>query len=468
MTSLRLHSSRCVLGRRPEELRMEPARVLIEDGLITEVHPGDPVAGDELLGEQILAPAFVNAHTHLALHACRGLTAPQHLRGNLVEDLFFRVEAELEPEDVEAFARVAALECLLHGVGTVFDHYYHGLATARAVRDCGLAAVIAPTLQDLSGPGAHLAESALAQSVELDTGPWRAAGVVAAVGPHATDTVSARLWGQALDLAQERGLLVHAHVAQSAQEAQRCLSAHGCSPVAWLEREGFLERPVRQLLVHALFVSAADLRRLDPHHQVLGANPFSQTQFGFPAAVEDWDAAGLDWVVGTDCGASNDSMDVQKELRLLATQTSWSVTHSLEHAALVRQLDATTVQALESRRQSAADRAPSDPRKLLHRVWAAPERLVGQMNFGVIEAGARAQLLVLDPEDPALWPGTDPWRGLAFSSLTSAIRSVIAGGQWLGRPGHPRACLEEPQVRAWIDEASRRHAGLLRRAAIAG
>jgi Predicted metal-dependent hydrolase with the TIM-barrel fold len=42
------------------------------------------------LGERIVAPAFVNSHTHLAMSALRGLTSVDDMAGNVVEDLFFR------------------------------------------------------------------------------------------------------------------------------------------------------------------------------------------------------------------------------------------------------------------------------------------------------------------------------------------------------------------------------------------
>jgi 5-methylthioadenosine/S-adenosylhomocysteine deaminase len=464
VTDLILHSDRCVLGESPGALRLAAARVVLRDGTIASVEEGGPADGAHRLGGQLLAPAFVNAHTHLALHACRGLANQDLLRGNLVEDVFYAVEEHLQPADVEAFARVAALECLLAGVGTVFDHYYHGSATARAVRECGLAAIVAPTLQDVAGPGSDAAEAALAATVELDQPGWARAGIRPAVGPHATDTVSVDLWRRALEIAEDRDLLLHAHVAQSAEETLRCLELHGCGPVEWMHREGLLGSSARQLLVHGLFVSDAELKRLDSARHALCACPYSQMQFGFPAPVPEWEAGGAAWFIGTDTGASNDSMDVQKELRAVAGMTTAQVTWSRERVDLRAGISAERVAAVDRARRISDGDPLRDPRHLLHRIWAGPGKWCGGLKAGVIEEGARAQLLVIDPEHPALWPARDPFRALAFGSVGTAITGVIAAGRWVGEPGDPGACLREPVAREWFDEANRRHRELMERA----
>ena len=99
-------------------------------------------------GDRLITPAFVNAHSHLALGFLRGAAPPSVLRGNMVRQFYFEIEERLEPGDVEAFARMGAFESLLHGVGLVWDHYYHGVSVARALVTTGLAGVVAP---DASG-----------------------------------------------------------------------------------------------------------------------------------------------------------------------------------------------------------------------------------------------------------------------------------------------------------------------------
>ena len=105
---MRIHSDRVVLGAGPE-LRVAAATVTVEGGRITavdeEARPAEPV--DVELGRLALSPAFIDAHTHLAMTAFRGLTRADDLAGNVVEDLFFRLESALAPGDVRAFTLIA-------------------------------------------------------------------------------------------------------------------------------------------------------------------------------------------------------------------------------------------------------------------------------------------------------------------------------------------------------------------------
>ncbi|KAJ1637929.1 hypothetical protein T492DRAFT_859187 [Pavlovales sp. CCMP2436] len=175
-----------------------PAAVTVDGSTITAVVRCDaPPAGCERLvdlGDQLLTPAFINAHTHLPMAALRGVEGcAKAMGGDVVKDLFFK--RLMTPDDVRAFTRMGAYESLLCGVGLVYEHYYHGRAIADALSDTGLAGVVAPTLQDLSGPGVPWLEQALLDTAEIaDDERLRKCGIFAALGPHATDTVSDALW----------------------------------------------------------------------------------------------------------------------------------------------------------------------------------------------------------------------------------------------------------------------------------
>lgn len=460
-SDLSLRSQRCLVTDPDGAQRWSAARIDVRGGTIVRIDaPGNeaPPEDDGVvvdLGDQLVVPAFVNAHTHLALHGLRGVQVDLH--GNVVEDLFYRWEAVLTADDVRAFARLGAIECALHGVGVVFDHYYFAESVAEALRDVGLAGVIAPTLQDRGGPGIGGAETALAATDALLDEHWARVGIVPALGPHATDTVSAELWGEALDLAEENGLPLHAHVAQSAEEVHRCLERHGRSPVAWMQHEGLLDSSTKQLLVHALFLDDADFARLDPTRHVLGACPYSQMKFGFPAPVDRWQGRGLHWVTGTDCAPTNDSMNVQKELRLLAGQAAFDVTYGASAARRGAAIDADAVDATEAARHAVPD-AMRDPSRLLASVWSVPGDFHAGLPTGALAVGRRADIAIFDAHHPSLWPADDPLAGLAYGDPSPALESLMVGGRWVGERGDVAALLRRDAVRSWIDEATRRAA----------
>ena len=115
-----------------------------------------------------------------------------------------------------------------------------------------------------------------------------------------------------------------------------------------------------------------------------------------------------------------------------------------------------------------AEHPVADPEHPGYRHVGRPPRRVepeDQKQGHALEAGL--VLRQIDPHHPALWPATEPWRGLALGGLVPAISGVIAGGAWVGEPGRPEACLDLPEVREWIAEATARHRALLERAGLA-
>ena len=232
------------------------------------------------LGNDLVTPAFINAHTHLSMSVFRGLETSA-FGGNVVEDLYYRLETNLSADDVKAFARFAAYEAMLAGTGLVWDHYYFAEALADGLAEIGMPAVIAPTLQDLHGPGTEQLDRQLDATRNLDTPSWEAKGIFAALGPHATDTVSDALWETVGSVAESRELPIHAHVAQSPEEYGRMNDRHGLSPVAFLKSCGIVDLQVPKLWVHGLYVSQSDLDLLKRTRTVLGYCPYSQVQFGF-------------------------------------------------------------------------------------------------------------------------------------------------------------------------------------------
>lgn len=459
-----LYADRVVLGGGASPLAVGPATITIDDGRIVAIAEGERSGEvDDDLGDMIVAPAFINAHTHLSMVAFRGLITHKQLRGNVVEELFFRLETALQAEDVRAFTRLGAYESLRHGVARVWDHYYFAEAVAEGMADVGLRGVVAPTLQDLGGPGCEQREAQLVATEALTQDRYASRGIHAALGPHATDTVSESLWTELCGVASRLDLPVHVHVAQSVEEYQRIDERHGCSPIAWLDRIGVLQSAPRLLAIHSIFVSDDDLRRLDATRHTLGYCPLSAQQFCFPAHITSWEAAGLPWIVGTDCAVSNDAMNVQRELPAVAGVRGYAPSSGEAYAAFRGAPTAESATRTDHVRIEALDAARDllDPASLLSRVWSIPGALHPAVKTGVIETGAEADLIVLDPNHPALWPARDVLRGLAFCDTSSALEGVMVGGRWRVNVGEMHMLLRGPDYADALREANERLERLL-------
>jgi len=388
----------------------------------------------------LLLPAMVNGHAHLAMGAFRGITDAESFKGNVVEDLFFKLEGSLTEEDVRAFARMGCWESMLAGVGAAWEHYYFGDALASAFADTGFSGVIAPTIQDLSGPGTVLRgcdwEASMDTTISLhqDKG-LQQKGIFAALGPHATDTISPSLWKKIASTAEQERLPLHSHVSQSIEEYRRSMQRNGCSPVKFLQQQGVLEADASMLLVHSMFVSSRDLELLDPNKHVLGLCPASAVQFGFPCNYQAWDAAGFKIALGTDAACSNDGMNVQQEMRLLAGGHIFGVMSSTEMQKFEKEGEG--AEAVQEARQRLFDASlMNSPRKLFSTVSSNAGQMHPLVKMGEIREGSLANLLVVDRDHPNLWPSTAPLRTVCYANLSPCIQGLMVAGKWVGEVGN--------------------------------
>ena len=419
------------------------------------------------LGDALLTPAFVDVHTHLGLVVLRGTGVEEASAGDVVEDLFYSFEHLLSPEDVDCFVRMGAYEALLNGTGLVWDHYFYGETVARALSEVGLCGVVAPTLEDVFGPQTQQVEAQLEATIALASGQ-APPGIFAALGPHATDTVSLGLWEQVAQLAEAHHLPIHAHLAQSLGEVERTRAREGCTPVELLERSGVLASAPTALLVHDLYVTRDELTRLAQAkaYVQMGFCPRSQRIFAFPADPRLWDAAGLDWALGTDCPASNDTASMTHELSALAGLVGHQTSATPAYQAFLDGGDPGEVWAARQRAHAeVADQV--SPSALLSRAWSVPGDLHPQVRAGVIQPGALANFILWDTEHPAMWPCESPLRALAYSAPSAAIQQVMTRGQWRGTRGEfQRSIVDTEDYRAVFAEATARRSVLLYKAGL--
>ena len=414
------------------------------------------------VGSSPVVPAFVNGHSHLALAPLRGIASLARRTKNVVTDTFFRFEQHLTAADVRVFSRLGAFESALHGVGQVWDHYYFGEEVAEALSEVGLGGFVAPTLQDLSGPGAAQSGEELAATLRIHSSTrLRDAGVCAALGPHASDTVSCELFQQVADVARQEGLSVHLHLAQSAEEIEAGGGRFpgGLSEVV-LGRLG----GAKVVVAHGLYLDDTEVGKLASAGCVLAYCPYSQLQFGFLSPLAAWLRAGGGWSLGTDCVASNDALDVQRELALVGGEASLFASFSEERQGFASFGSLKAARATEARRITLLGQTDiAEPDRLLDGLFGWYLEALTGIPSGIKEGGW-AHLLVLDPDHPALYPGDDLARTVAYGSTSGAINFSIMAGKVRGREaGLRRELLGCELYRETLSEARRRRRELFLR-----
>ena len=428
-------------------------------------------AASHWYGDDLITPGFVDSHTHLALGFLRGRLESESIGANLVEDLFFKLEEKITAADVSAFTRMGAYESMLSGTTFVWDHYYHADAIADALIQVGLTGAVAATLQDLSGPGKNDWEAGLTFTQALHSSEYHSQlGISAALGPHATDTVSEDLWQKIIEVAEKNALPIHCHVAQSPEEFQRIQTNFGCTPVDYLRRLGVIDAKTEKLFVHMIYVGHKDLQFCKSDSVRLVACPHSQMIFHFPAAFLDWWTSGVNWGLGTDCAASNDSLRVQSELRTVANWPMTALSHSSEFSEFRKSASVVQAQGLAALRRAVLENSPSavSLQSLLNIAFLGQSsaRPVHPKVNG-LTPGSYANLLIWNWDDPVFWPGHNPLHALVYSDVQPALKGVMTLGKSRGTVGDlRRSILCSSEYKAARREATERLNSLLDRAGL--
>jgi cytosine/adenosine deaminase-related metal-dependent hydrolase len=309
---------------------IESGTVVVEGDIIIWVGPRAlaPPGRDVELGDVILAPGLVNAHTHLDLTVMRGrfggLTFFEWIRA------LTAARTELSAEQLLDSVRTGIREGLLAGITTYADTT-PGDAPFEAMRELGVRGI---AYRELFGPDPRQCEASMAglrEAVAL----MRAREtplVRVGVSPHAPYSVSDELFTAVADFARSESLPIATHVAESEDESQLVSSADGAfaeflrgraitveprgrTPVDMLERRGVLGP--NALLIHCIRCDERDIVTIAKHRCGVATCPMSNRYFGHGAApVAAMLDANIRVGVGSDSMASNDRMDVLREARL--------------------------------------------------------------------------------------------------------------------------------------------------------
>lgn len=425
---------------------LEDGTVITERDRIVWVGPRAhaPAGGrDEELGDSILTPGLVNAHTHLELTMMRGF----------LEDLPFfdwvrlltRARAEvLTAADASDAALLGVAEGLRAGI-TTFGDTADSAAPFDALRALGARGI---AFREVFGPDPAEATIALARlqaavaEMRKDATPLVRVGV----SPHSPYSVSNALFSAVGSWAKQEALPLAIHLAESEEEdalVQRAegpfadyLRARGIAVVRRapasvpLVRVAGLARP-DTLLIHCVRVSPEDIRALANAGCGIAHCPVSNAKLGHGVApLAEMVAAGARVGLGTDSMASNNQMDLLGEARIAVLQQ----------------------RVRASAGASAGVGAAITARGALRlATLGGAEALRLDEEVGSLEVGKQADLAVFTV-GPAGAPTPDPVAALIFAPAHARVSRVIVAGEERVRDGRVEGF--DPAIPARVEAAA--------------
>lgn len=329
MTGPTLYRNAFVVAMDDASTELDDGWLLVADGRIEALGSGAPPPADAAvdLRGSLVTPGLVNTHHHLYQTLTRALAQ----EATLFEWLraLYPVWAGIDAEAEYAAARTGLAELALSGCSTVFDHHYvfprgrAGLVEAevRAARELGLRIVAARGSMDLGESRGGLPPDSLAEDVDAilaDTerllGLADDGAVEIAVAPCSPFSVTSELMRASAELARKHGLLLHTHLAETADEDEHCLRTHGCRPAEYLDSLGWLADDV--WCAHCIHLAPADIARLAATGTGVAHCPTSNLRLGAGVApVRELLDAGVAVGLGADGSASNERSDLGLEVK---------------------------------------------------------------------------------------------------------------------------------------------------------
>ncbi len=375
------------------------ADVVVEGSRVTAVG-GPPLEGIRLdCSGCLIVPGNVCAHTHLYSALARGMPfglAPPRNFVQILQRIWWRLDRALDEESIRASALVGGLEAVLAGTTTVVDHHASPNAVdgaldvvAVALEQLGIRSVLCYETSDRDGPeiaaaGVRENERFLAQRRPLARGM---------VGAHASFTLSPGTLDACVDLSHRTGAGVHVHVAEDASDQRDAVARFGIRVIPRLEKAGVLREGA--LLAHCIHLDTAELASVKDSGVSVAHNPTSNMNnsvgHAAVAALGDRVALGTDGI-GADMFAEAKAAYFRARDDDVSFPIGWPIARLAEGARFAGEL-------------------------------------FGEPALGRIEAGAPADLVVLDAPVPTpIGPDNLPGHWM-FGLGSRAVRDVVVDGE---------------------------------------
>jgi 5-methylthioadenosine/S-adenosylhomocysteine deaminase len=418
--------------------------VLIRDGRIAEVGDHLDAEANEVIDAAGCAvlPGFVQTHIHLCQTLFRGAADDLALIDWLTQRVW-PMEAAHTRESIRASARLGIAELVRGGTtcALTMETVKHTEEVLRVVDETGFRATVGKCMMDKGDevPAGLLEKTreSIRDSVALIEQWHGAAGgrVRCCFAPRFAISCTQELLSEVAKLSPQHQVMIHTHASENKKECELVEGETGRRNVAYLDSLGISGAHV--LLAHCVHLDTEEMETLARTKTNVAHCPSSNLKLGSGLArVAEMLARRIPVSLGADGAACNNRLDMFTEMRTAALLQK--LAHGPEALPAARVLSMATIDGA---------------------------RALGlEKEIGSLEAGKRADVIVVDLDQLHSTPPGDVVSALVYSAVAPDVRTTIIEGQVLMRGGE-LLTMNEASV---IEEANREAKSLVERAGIAG
>jgi len=358
----------------------------------------------------VAMPGLVNCHTHLATTALRSLL-DDSTRAEALEQQLLK-EDKMDHRSAKAAALLGMAECLRFGITSVSDLYYYPDACAEAAAEAGMKANLALSSYRFIDQSEDFDFETDEQCRELCrvADKWHGfddGRIRIDAGIYAEYTSNHKLWEGLADYAQEKGLGMQLHLAETAREAEECLDRTGLGPAELLDCHRMFSVPAT--CTGCVALSEEERKLLGKRKATAVATPLAYAKAGLPATpILPSVKAGMNVALGTGGAIECGNLDLFEVMRFAAM------------GARVEGGDASSMPA---------------PAVLMMATTCGARAQGRAQETGMLKEGMDADIVLVDFSAPHLMPCHNVMNGLVFSAKGGDVAMTMVRGKILYQNG---------------------------------
>ena len=349
--------------------------------------------------KNLLMPGFKNAHAHSAMVFLRGKADDLPLQQWLF-DVCFPHENNLKPGDIYYLNKVGYLEYLTTGITACFDYYFFMDDMVKAAEEFGMRTLLLDTYDRDQASVEKMVNFYNRYNSKKDS------LVRVAIGLHSEYTSTPLLREKTKEVIDRAHAPFFTHISETEKEVKECVERHGMTPAKFLYEQGMFAYGGGGY--HCVHFTDEEIKIFKDNNLTVVSCPCSNAKLASGVApLTRFYEEGINIALGTDGPASNNGLDMFKEMYLAA---------SLQKLA---NKNAKNIPAFEFLKMATVNGA----------------KAMGLDDADVLDVNKLADIIMIDLQRPSMQPINNIVTNLVYAGSKDNIKMTMIDGKILYEDG---------------------------------